>query len=102
MYLLECRICIKQYVGSTNTKFIQRFNNYKSFSKKFNQGISVPQREFFQHFREEGHSGFLDDVSVRIIDKLYSGSRRRELFWQFELDSFAPRGLNSREVELEH
>ena len=100
VYLLECRICSKQYVGSTNTKFRQRFNNYKCFSKKFDRGVSVPQRDFFQHFREEGHSGFLDDVSVRLIDRLYDGNRRRKLFWQFELDSFVPGGLNSKEVEI--
>ena len=30
IYLLTCRHCFKQYVGSTITKFRQRFNQYKS------------------------------------------------------------------------
>ena len=30
VYLLTCKICEKQYVGSTVTKFRSRFNQYKS------------------------------------------------------------------------
>ena len=37
VYLLRCKTCNKQYVGSTVTKFRIRFNNYKSQFKKFLQ-----------------------------------------------------------------
>ena len=30
VYLLECKVCLKQYVGSTVTRFRLRFNQYKS------------------------------------------------------------------------
>ena len=33
VYLLECNVCGVQYVGSTNTPFRLRFNNYKAFFK---------------------------------------------------------------------
>ena len=99
VYLLECTVCGVQYVGSTNTPFRLRFNNYKSSSRKFTTGASVPQAEFFRHFSGEGHQGFLKDISVKIIDRLTGGDRMRESFWQYRLDSFAPRGLNTRQVD---
>ena len=73
VYLLECTVCGVQYVGSTCTPFRLRFNNYKACSRKFNSGASVPKVEFFRHFTEEGHHGFLKDISVKIIDRLTGG-----------------------------
>ena len=99
VYLLECTVCGVQYVGSTCTPFRLRFNNYKACSRKFNSGASVPQAEFFRHFTEEGHRGFLKDISVKIIDRLTGGNRMRESFWQYRLDCFAPKGLNTRQVD---
>ena len=56
--------------------------------------------DFFRHFCEEGHHGFLEDVCVKIIDKLFGKDRIRESFWQHKLDTFTPRGLNVKEVEI--
>ena len=56
------------------------FNNYTAYSRKFNSGASVPQGEFFSHFTEEGHHGFLKDISVKISDRLTGGNRMRESF----------------------
>ena len=55
--------------------------------------------EFFRHFTEEGHDGFLKDISVKIIDRLTGGNRMRESFWQCRLDCFAPKGLNTGQVD---
>ena len=55
--------------------------------------------EFFRHLTEEGHNGFLKDISVKIIDRLTGGNRMRKSFWQYRLDSFAPKGLNTRQVD---
>ena len=90
VYLLECTVCGVQYVGSTCTPFRLRFNNYKACNRKLNSGASVPQAEFFRHFTEEGHRGFLKDISVKMIDRLTGGNRMRESFWQYRLDCFAP------------
>ena len=95
---LECTICGIQYVGSTCTHFRLRFNNYKACSRKFNSGTSIPQAEFFRHFR--GHREFLKDISVKIIDRLTEGNRMRESFWQYRLDCLAPKGLNTRQVDI--
>ena len=55
--------------------------------------------EFFRDFTEEGYQGFLKDISVKIIDRLMGGNRMRESFWQYRLDCFAPKGLNTRQVD---
>ena len=73
VYLLECNVCRVQYVGSTNTPFRLRFNNYKACYSKFSQGSSEPQADFFRHFSGEGHRGFLQDIRVSIIDRLTGG-----------------------------
>ena len=99
VYLIDCNVCGVQYVGSTCTPFRLRFNNYKACSRKFNLGSSVPQMEFFRHFSEEGHRGFLNDISVKVIDRLTGNDRRRESFWQYRLNTFSPMGLNTRQVD---
>ena len=43
--------------------------------------------------------GFLEDIKVTIIDGLNEYGRIRESFWQFKLETFAPRGLDIRLVE---
>ena len=78
MHLLECTVDGVQYVGSTCTPFRPRFDSYKARSRKLNSGASVPQAEFFRHFTEKGHQGFLKDISVKIIDRLTGGNRMRE------------------------
>ena len=55
VYLLQCEVCSKKYVGSTKTKFRQRFNVYKSYfrsyARKHNEGSLdrgklIPQANF--------------------------------------------------------
>ena len=54
---------------------------------------------FFRHFAGKDHHGFLEDIKVIIIDRLNGNGRIRESFWQYKLETFAPRGLNIRLVE---
>ena len=96
VYLLDCVVCGVQYVGSTNTPFRLRFNNYKACYRRYRSGSSVPQMVFFRHFSEEGHHGFVEDIHVIAIDKLIGRGRMRESFWQHKLYTFTPRGLNLR------
>ena len=108
VYLLRCKSCSMQYVGSTVTKFRERFNNYKSQFRKYmqrkeannhNPGKDIAQAALFEHFCAEDHHG-MEDWSFNIIDQADSLKRvrERESFWQYKLDSFSPRGLNDREV----
>ena len=66
VYLLQCEVCSKKYVGSTKTKFRQRFNVYKSYfrsyARKHNEGSLdrgklIPQANFFSHFFDGNHNG---------------------------------------------
>ena len=38
VYLITCKVCKKQYTGSTVTKFRVRFNQYKSNLKLYGEG----------------------------------------------------------------
>ena len=96
VYLFGCKVCGKQYVGSTFTSFTARFNKYKSSSKKFSSGVAVTQAELFRHFTEVNHHECLEDVSFQMIDRVFGVSRHKERFWQFRLQSFIPEGLNVR------
>ena len=61
VYLITCRICYKQYVGSTTTPFRMRFNNYKSILIRFEKGQrGICGEHLYAHFFEEGHSGSKD------------------------------------------
>ena len=110
VYLLTCKTCNKQYVGSCVTKFRTRFNNYKSQFKKYLQrktagdrdpGRDIKQAGLFEHFCGSEHSG-VEDWSFTIIDQAdtLSRVRKRESFWQHKLDTFVPNGLNERQVSF--
>ena len=100
VYLLRCKVCGKQYEESTFTPFRARFNNCKSASRRLLKGEVVTQAKLFEHFTCSDHHGFLEDVNFQIIDRVFGNSRQREEFWQFNLDSFIPEGLNSRFADL--
>ena len=69
IYLLTCKTCLKQYVGSTTDCSRYRWNNYKCNDRKNARGKACLQEHLFEHFNSEGHNGFLLDVSVTLIDK---------------------------------
>ena len=111
VYLLQCECCRKKYVGSTKTKFRQRFNVYKSYFRSYarrrdqgtlDRGKIIPQANFFSHFFEAGHNGKFD-VTIKIIDGAENvfSLRRKELFWQYRLGTFLSRGLNERAADVE-
>ena len=102
IYLVQCKVCNIQYVGSASTKFRLRFNNYLSCSKKYSRCETVPQMTFHSHFYQPGHSGF-SDWQFTLIDQSsdVKSLRKREVFWQEKLNTFMPFGLNEKEVALE-
>ena len=102
VYIIQCKKCKLQYVGSTTTSFRLRFNNYKSHNKRFNLKGRAPQESFHAHFNLPDHNG-KEDWEVTLIDQgeTLESVRRKESFWQFELNTFIPNGLNEREVSLD-
>ena len=99
VYLIQCKSCQKQYVGSASTKFRLRFNNYKSCHRKYNLNQSVPQESLHAHFKRTDHNG-MEDWRFIFIDTASNveSLRRKEAFWQNKLGTFSPDGLNEREV----
>ena len=69
VYLLTCRICKKQYTGSTITRFRERFNQYKSNLKLHGEGRrDFKQKKLLEHFYSHNHHGTHNDMIVQIID----------------------------------
>ena len=98
VYLISCKVCGFQYVGSTTTKFRLRFNNHKSRLRAHSK-MSAANKEnddlVYRHFYGPGHHG-LQDVSIQLIDKV---NAREDLLakegqWAYRLRSLKPDGLN--------
>ena len=53
----------------------------------------------FRHFTEKGQYGFLKHINKEIIDRLAGENRMWESFRQYQHDSFAPKGLDTRQVD---
>ena len=58
------------------------FDNHRVCYCKLNLGSTVPKMDFSWHFSEEEHHGFLEDMIVKIIDRLTGKDRIHESFWQ--------------------
>ena len=46
-----------------------RWDNYKCCSRKYDDGILVKQQQLYDHFNDQNHNGFVQDVSIIFIDK---------------------------------
>lgn len=66
IYLMTCKRCKKQYTGQTTDNFWFRWNNYTANARKFERGEPCIQGHLYQHFHSEGHTSFLNDVSVTL------------------------------------
>ena len=98
IYLLTCKCCDKQYVGETTDEFRFRWNNYKSNDRKYVGNLPCMQEHLFKHFNSDGHSGFLENVTITLIDKTDGKNpKKRENYWIRTLKTYAPFGLNIEE-----
>ena len=56
---------------------------------------NVKQKSLQSHFLQDDHEGFLEDVEVRLIDKVQgSDPTIREYYWMRTLKTLYPYGLN--------
>ena len=104
VYLIECKVCGKQYSGSTVTKFHARANNYKSTHRNFwkEQKLSNQarnQEHFHKHYLQNDDKGICD-WEITIIDhaEMEKSLRQKELYWYHKLKTYTPFGLNERDV----
>ena len=53
------------------------------------------QEYLYSHFQSQGHNGFLENVSITLIDKTdYSNPTKRETFWINTFKALATYGFN--------
>ena len=69
IYLLTYNKCKMKYVGKTFDAFRLRWNNYEVNNRKYLRKETRLQQHLFEPFSSEGHSGFLDGISIIFIDK---------------------------------
>ena len=87
-----------------------RFNNYKSTHRKFRNKLKkgiiqeikkseLKQKLFHEHYCSDGHEG-IANWCVTLIDQVEDKKelRKKELYWINKLNTWAPVGLNVREV----
>ena len=56
------------------------------------------QQNLFEHFTGEGHSGFLDDVSIIFIDKIDpKDPNKRKHYWRHALKIMTTQSLNAED-----
>ena len=91
IYLFSCKVCGKQYVGSTTDKFRYRWNNYKNRQRNAEREEDHMQEYLHDHFLSQDHDGLLNNVEITLIDKTDpSDPERREEFWKTKLRTLAP------------
>ena len=99
IYLMECTLCNKQYVGKTETAFNIRLNIHRKDTKDPNTMLAC------RHFQQQGHN-FHSHAKYIIIDKLVNASSSTDIlrecliqlenFWIQQLKILAPYGLNKK------
>ena len=83
-----------QYVGKTIFEFRLRRNNYKMNARNFAKGQTCMHQHLFEHFTNEGHCSFLEDVTIAFIDKT---DPKDEHYQRHALKTMAPLGLNVKD-----
>ena len=83
IYLIQCKICSRQYTDTRVTCFRERFNQYKSNVNLHSQGVSgMMQEKMISHFFTENHNGCSKGMSVQIIDHCDPNDKERiESYW---------------------
>ena len=96
VYLLTCKVCLKQYVGQTAEEFRLTWNNSKSNDLKCQKLEPYMQQHLFEHFNGEGHHCFLDKIFIIFTDP--SEPSKRENYWSsIIIKTMAPWVLNAED-----
>ena len=92
--MLKRTICLSQYVGQTVDIFRKRWNNFKSNGRKYIVGELYMEKHIFEHFNNEGHTGFSENDSVTFIDKTKSQNPEKNNYWIHTLKNMVSWDLN--------
>ena len=88
VYVMECTICHKQYVGETSQTVNARFRVHESFIR------TKKDNNIAEHFNMEDHTP--TSYTIKIVGQEEDKNRRLHLeeSWIHLLDTIKPRGLN--------
>ena len=94
----------EQYTGSAKSKIRSRANKNKGTQRKFVSKEAVPkqalkQKHFHEHYCSDKHNG-IEDWVITLIDSANTLTelRRKELYLMYKLKTYAPYGLDERDV----
>ena len=100
IYLLECTLCSKQYVGKSEWPFNFRLNNYRHRIKSTDYDKLLPVE---QHFRLSNHDfardakfTIIEKIEKNVSDELTSILESHEDNWILRLRTLTPNGLNGK------
>ena len=87
--------CFKQNVRETTEILQKRWSYYKNNVRKFLRGESCMQQHLFEHFQSPGHTDFIEDVCITLIDNIdpFISTKRKDYWGQTHKNS-APHDLN--------
>ena len=93
IYLIQCVLCYKQYVGQTRNKLLIRFNqHYSSIRNKLETPVS-------RHFQGHNCTGPYP-TRIFILSQIRNADNAQELrykwekIWMARLNSYVPYGMN--------
>lgn len=88
IYLLECNICHKQYIGETHTTIRSRMKHHRNMSK------TATNRPIYAHILK--HQATFSIFSITIIDQVLNTAERKqkETYYINLLKTKVPFGLN--------
>ena len=69
VHLFTCKTCSQKYTGETADQIRLRWNNYKPDDRKFKRGEPCMQEHLYEHFYSDDQNGFLEDVTITLIEK---------------------------------
>ena len=93
IYLIQCSICKKQYVGQTRNKILTRLNqHYSSIRNKLETPVS---RHFQGHNCKEPYPVRIFILSlIKEADNAQDLRNKWEKIWMARLNSYVPYGMN--------
>ena len=97
VYLSQYKICNLPHFRSTVPHSVTRFNNYRCCQRKLARNEKFEQEYFYAHFDKANRCGAEDWITA-LINKVETGTEwyMKKSFWQNELNTSVPCGLNER------
>ena len=95
VYVLTCKLCNLQYVGSTVSKFRLRFNNHRSRIRNFTHSTVDDCFRLYEYFSNHS-SSLVECLTVSFVECSVDeiSLRQAETEWIWKLNTVFPNGLN--------